>query len=113
MDTAELFDVSDRVPHLMKMGVDRTAIKVESISTCITTKGVGTRDKIWKECVCGVKTWELTTNSQIPRFNLSIRSFSCGQHPTDDLLCSCIFTNLNSSNSRLASRLLQTWTVMG
>ena len=25
---------------------------------------------------------------------------SRGQHPTDDLCCSCIFTNINSSNSQ-------------
>ena len=48
MDKTELFDVSDRVPHLMRSGVDRTAIKVEIISTCITTKGVGTRNTTWQ-----------------------------------------------------------------
>ena len=72
MDTTELFAVSDRVPHLTRVGEDTLPIKVENISTCITTKGVGTRNTIWQEFVCGVKTWELTTKSQIPQINLSI-----------------------------------------
>ena len=44
MDTAELFDVSDRVPHLTRSGEDTSPIKLKSISTCITTKVGGTRD---------------------------------------------------------------------
>ena len=34
---------------------------------------------------------------------------SCGQHPTDDLRCTCIFNTLNTINSRYASTKLQTW----
>ena len=46
IDTTQLFDVSDKVQYLINGGEDTSPIKVETISSCITTKGVNNRDQM-------------------------------------------------------------------
>ena len=53
MDTTELFDVSYRVPHLMRSAEEISPINVESTSTLIITKGLVNRDIMGQECVYG------------------------------------------------------------
>ena len=54
MNAVGIFDVYDKAQHLTRSGDDTSHIKVESMSKCITTIEVGTRDPIKQECACGV-----------------------------------------------------------